>query len=130
MEKCSLHELLEERLKQRDKDYDGLVNSIESLQSAFLDEMEKLNEKIHTIHSKLAGDLETGEVGWITRVGVLEKKSDTLEKNGAELKTAVSKMVPWFATMRWMVLVIAPTMILGFISLVIGLLTGKIQIIM
>lgn len=125
-----MHELLEERLRQRDKDYEELVNSIESLQSSFLDAMDKLNEKIQNIHSKLAGDLDTGEVGWVTRVNLLEAKYATFEKEDIELRSTVAKMVPWFATMRWMVVIITPTMILGFISLIAGLLTGKIQIIM
>jgi len=130
MEKCSAHNLWEERLKQRDKDFDGLANSIESLQNAFLDEMEKLNKKIENIHAKLAGDLESGEIGWITRVNILETKSTNSEMSETELKKTLTKMLPWFATLKWLVFIIAPTMITGCIALIVGLITGKIQIIM
>jgi hypothetical protein len=130
MERCSEHGLLEARMKQQDKEYTNLLNFMKSLQINLTHKMDRLDEQIVKIEKLLVGNLETGMPGWITQVVDLQKDSKTLKDNDREFKTAMTKLLPWFSAFKWTFLVIAPMVITGTATFIIGLITGKIKILM
>jgi predicted nucleic acid-binding Zn-ribbon protein len=152
MEKCPEHSLLESRLEQQKKEYQNLLSYMKALQTNFDHRMNMMLEKfetmetalqanfdnkINSIHSKidiiekrLIGDLDLGTPGWITHVADLQKETKLLKESDLALNTTITKLLPWFAAFKWMVFIITPLFITGASTFVIGLITGKIKIIM
>lgn len=130
MERCSEHGLLEARMKQQDKEYTNLLNFMKSLQLNLTHKMDRLDEQIAKIEKLLVGNLDTGMPGWITQVVDLQKDGKSLKENDREFKAVMTKLLPWFSAFKWTFLVIAPIVIMGTATFIIGLITGKIKIIM
>lgn len=125
-EPCAAHALLDDRIRRQEQDYQVLSKSILNLQDALLEEMEKINEKVETIHSKLMGDFDTDGIGYIAEVKALKKSVDSIEI----IKVKLDKITPWVSVYKWFVLTLSPVFLMGFLTLLTGLLTGKIKIIM
>ena len=129
MESCPMHGVLEERIKRQDEDYSELSAAIVNLQSEFISELGKLSDKVEAIHNILAGGLND-QIGVMQKVSIMESNVSFLDKNQTTLKECIEKITPWFSVFKWSVCTIAPVFMLGTISLAVGLLTGKIKILM
>ena len=130
VETCQYHALVEDRLQRHEVDYKEVAQSIENLQNTVVDEMEKLNRKIETIHTRLVGDLDGNTIGWVQKINSLEVVTENIKKVQEDMQHTISGILPWFSVFKWMVITIAPTFILGLAGIITGLLTGKIKIIM
>lgn len=132
IETCNIHALVEEKMRNQAQFNTELQKSISLLHRTLILEIQKLNAKVEVIHNKLVGDIssEDEETGQIQKVRNLEKDNLIFAANQAELQDVIKKIVPWFIVFKWTVITVAPVLLLGSITLAVGLLTGKIQIIM
>lgn len=127
------HAVVEDKIRKQEIHYVELSRSIIAFHRTFLSEMSSLNKRVENIHTKLVGDLDLnghGNVGWIQKVNALETESLRVNKNQLEIQKTIQKILPWFSVFKWVVLVTAPVVLVGGLTLFVGLLTGKIQIIM